>query len=74
MSIRGYDTWKLATPPEYECDEPDEDCTCSHYGLTRRDPYCPVHGKDPDQAYDEHRDRLMWEQPEDGGPDDEAPF
>jgi hypothetical protein len=54
--MRGYDDWKT-TPPDDPPEDPD--CTCYHHGRRRhrRDKWCPVHGKDPDQAYEEQRDR-----------------
>ena len=60
--LPGYDAWKTRLPPE-PLDPEDEDCTCTTY---RRDQWCPVHGRDPDQAYEEKRDR---EDERDGYPD-----
>ncbi len=49
-------------------EQPDEnDCTCPTRQCwetgeplrTGTDSWCPVHGIDPDQAYDEMRDRQM---------------
>jgi hypothetical protein len=53
--LPGYDAWKTRLPPEPYSDDPD--CTCT---TERRDRWCPVHGKDPDQAYEERRER-QWD-------------
>jgi hypothetical protein len=51
-------------------DDSKASCTCrmSHVRSTDIDPpelildkWCPVHGRDPDQAYEEWRDRQMME-------------
>ena len=53
----GYDDWKTTDPREYQCE------TCGRY--KQYEPSCDVpecpHGLyvDPDQAYDEWRDRQM---------------
>jgi hypothetical protein len=47
--MKGYDEWKTRLPPE---PPEDPDCTC----VRRRDPWCPVHGKDPDAERDKIRD------------------
>ena len=57
MNLPGYDEWKLRTPDD-DADGPEEfpeGCSCAR----RRDPWCRVHGKDPDQVYDEWRDAQM---------------
>lgn len=47
--------------------EAPEDCTCHAEGVGGpderwvRDEWCPTHGRDPDQAYEEFRDRRSWE-------------
>lgn len=51
--LPGYDEWKTRLPAE-PFDPEDEDCTCT---TERRDKWCPVHGKDPDEAYEELRER-----------------
>jgi hypothetical protein len=50
--LPGYDAWKTRLPPEPYCD--DEDCTCTS---ERRDEWCPVHGRDPDDEYEKMRER-----------------
>jgi len=52
-------------------DENDPDCTCVPHMAhatdisppegRKRDPWCPVHGRDPDEAYEEYRDRRSHE-------------
>jgi hypothetical protein len=51
--LPGYDAWKTRLPEEPYSDDPE--CTCTTYRL---DKWCPVHGKDPDAAYDERRDEA----------------
>ena len=50
--LPGYDAWKTRLPAEPFSDDPD--CTCT---TERRDKWCPVHGKDPDDSYEEKRAR-----------------
>jgi hypothetical protein len=52
MSLPGYDKWKTRLPAEPYCDDPD--CTCT---TRRRDQWCPVHGRDPDEERDKRRER-----------------
>lgn len=58
--MKGYDDWKLATPPEYEAEETEEGCTCPNElgagGVRRTDKWCPLHGLDPDAEYERLRD------------------
>jgi len=60
MSLpRSYDDWKTTNPADrfLTNEDEDEDCTCDITLRSRRN--CPVHGIDPDYAYDEWRDRQM---------------
>ena len=50
-NLPGYDVWKTREPEEPYCD--DHECTCTTY---RKDMWCPVHGKDPDEEYEKRRD------------------
>jgi hypothetical protein len=50
--LPGYDAWKTRLPPEPYCDDPD--CTCSS---EKGDKRCPIHGIDPDYAYEDRRER-----------------
>jgi len=46
-----YDVWKQRLPDD--SDERAEGCTCWRMTMrTRRDPWCPVHGRDPDDGRD----------------------
>jgi hypothetical protein len=50
--MTGYDAWKTHNPADGEpTGAEDPDCTCSRTLRSRRG--CPVHGIDPDQAYEE---------------------
>lgn len=50
--LPGYDQWKTTPPPEPLSDDPD--CTCT---TSRRDQWCPIHGRDPDEERDKRRER-----------------
>ncbi len=54
LFLSSYDAWKTREPEEAICD--DEDCTCTTH---RRDKWCLVHGKDPDEEYEKMRDRNL---------------
>jgi len=46
-----YDTWKTRLPEDG--DEREEGCTCWRMTMrTKRDSWCPIHGRDPDDARD----------------------
>lgn len=53
--LPGYDSWKTTDPRDWELENREEDCTCARSLRSRRN--CLIHGIDPDQAYDEWRDR-----------------
>jgi hypothetical protein len=57
MSLPGYDAWKTSSPDdEYiPADERPEGCKC-HKRFADNE-WCPVHGRDPDAALDEWRER-----------------
>ena len=51
-TLPGYDAWKTTPPDDDHPDERDPDCICGR----RRHKWCPVHGADPDEAYERERD------------------
>jgi RecJ-like exonuclease len=60
MNLPGYDAWKLATPPEYECDGPEFPCPhCHGRGQVWTDPCyetcreCKGTGEDRDEGWQE---------------------
>lgn len=57
----GYDAWKTTDPADQWTDGEDEPgCTCPRTlgagGARMVDEWCPVHGRDPDEAYEQMRD------------------
>lgn len=55
--LPGYDAWKLSSPDDEHIpdDERLDGCECrKRLGDFE---WCPVHGRDPDRAYDEMMDR-----------------
>lgn len=56
--LPGYDNWKQTNPDDEYIDERPEGCECNK----RIGDYlwCPIHGKDPDDALDEQRER-QWD-------------
>jgi len=48
-----YDAWKTRLPGD---DEREEGCICRRMTTrTKRDPWCPIHGMDPDDAREGRR-------------------
>ena len=53
--LPGYDNWKTTSPDDEYIDDRPEGCECDkRIGDSKN---CPIHGIDPDRAYDEMRDR-----------------
>ena len=57
-----YDEWKTTDPRDrWPDDEREDGCTCPDApgaldGRRKTDKWCPVHGIDPDEAYERMRD------------------